>query len=386
MSTSKPRIAVAGAGLIGLRHIEEIGKSSSSVLSSIVDISPRAAESARAAGVPLHASLAELFAKDRPDGVVIATPNRMHVEQGLECVAARVPMLIEKPVAHTLAEGTRLCAAAEGAGAKVLVGHHRRHSPILHTAVEIVKSGILGPVVGVIGSAVFYKPDSDGYYDGPNEWRRKPGGGPILINMIHEVDNLRAMVGEIVAVQAFASNATRGFEVEDTVAINLRFANGALGTFLLSDTGASPKSWEQTSRENGAYPTYDDEDAYTIVGARGSLGVPTMRLKYYEREEDRSWFKPFAARIVPLERKDPLALQVEHFAAVIRGEAEPLVTCRDGLQNLRVTEAITEAARTGRTVSTDTDDSCMKPASDRGPDPDRGAAAVAATHEASRLS
>jgi predicted dehydrogenase len=306
----KARIAVAGAGLIGLRHIEEIGRSRGSVLCAIVDISPQAADVARSAGVPLYASLPELFAKDRPDGVVIATPNRLHVEQGLECVRAHVAALIEKPVAHTVAEGQRLLDAAERAEVQVLVGHHRLHSPILHKAVEIVQSGVLGPLVGVIGSAVFYKPESEGYYDGPNAWRKVAGGGPILINMIHEIGNLRAMVGEIVAVQAFASNTTRGFEVEDTVAINLRFANGALGAFLLSDTGASPKSWEQTSQENKAYPTYDDEDAYTIVGACGSLGVPTMRLKYYEKNEDRSWFKPFSARTESVERKDPLTEQI----------------------------------------------------------------------------
>jgi predicted dehydrogenase len=348
----KVRIAVAGAGLIGLRHIEEIEKSSSVTLSAIVDVSPKAAEVAQKAGVPLYRSLSELFARDRPDGVILATPNQLHVEQGLECVAAGVPALVEKPVAHTLSEGIRLCEAAEGASAKLLVGQHRRHSPVLHKAVEIVKSGILGRLVGVMGSAVFYKPESEGYYDGPNAWRRKPGGGPILINMIHEIGNLRAMVGEIVAVQAFASNATRGFEVEDTVAINLRFANGALGAFLLSDTGASPKSWEQTSQENKAYPTYEDEDVYSIIGASGSLGVPTMRLRYYESKEDRSWYKPFRTRTETVERTDPLANQIEHFAAVIRGEAEPLVTCRDGLQNLRVTDAIVEAAKSGRVVET----------------------------------
>jgi predicted dehydrogenase len=160
------------------------------------------------------------------------------------------------------------------------------------------------------------------------------------------------MVGEIVAVQAFASNATRGFEVEDTVAINLHFENGALGAFLLSDTAASPKSWEQTSQENRSYPTYPDEDCYTIIGTNGSLAVPTMRVRSYAKKEDRSWWKPFETRVVPFERKDPLAVQIEHFAAVIRGEAVPLVTCRDGLQNLRVTEAIVEAARTGRAVET----------------------------------
>ncbi len=121
----------------------------------------------------------------------------------------------------------------------------------------------------VIGSAVFYKPDSEGYYEGANAWRRQPGGGPILINMIHEIGNLRAMVGEIAAVQAFASNATRGFEVEDTAAINLRFENGALGTFLLSDTAASHRSWEQTSREEqGLRPGATDEDDCYSSSAR----------------------------------------------------------------------------------------------------------------------
>jgi predicted dehydrogenase len=345
----KVRIAVAGAGLIGLRHIEEIGRSRSSVLSAIVDVSPKAAEAARKAGVPLYASLAEMFAKDRPDGVIIATPNQMHVEQGLECVRAGVATLVEKPVAHTLAEGIRLCEAAEKANVEVLVGHHRIHSPILHKACEVIRSGILGPIIGVMGSAVFYKPD--GYFD-EAPWRRQPGGGPILINMIHEVGSLRRMVGEITAVQAFASNATRGFPVEDTVAVNLRFANGALGTFLVSDTAACAKSWEQTSRENTSYPTYPDEDCYTIIGTNGSLAVPTMRIKYYAKNEDRSWWKPFETTVVELERKDPLAEQVEHFAAVVRGEAEPLVTARDGLQNLRVTDAIAEAARTGRIVNT----------------------------------
>ena len=282
-------------------------------------------------------------------GVVLATPNKLHVEQGLACVLAGVPALVEKPVAHTLAEGIRLCEAAEAANVKLLVGHHRIHSPILRETCAIIRSGTLGPIIGVIGSAVFYKPDH--YFDDA-PWRRQPGGGPILINMIHEVGNLRRMVGEIAAVQAFASSATRGFPVEDTVALNLRFANGALGTFLLSDTAACAKSWEQTSQENKSYATYPDEDCYTIIGANGSLAVPTMRLKVYASNEDRSWWKPFRSSVVEVERKDPLAEQIEHFSAVIRGEAEPLVSARDGLQNLRVTEAIAEAAKTGRVVET----------------------------------
>jgi predicted dehydrogenase len=348
---SKVRIAVAGAGLIGRRHIEEIARSDVAALASIVDPSVAADALAAQYGVVRYVSLDGLIANDPPDGIVLATPNAMHVDQGLACIAAGLPVLIEKPIAHTLKDGERLVRAAESAHAKVLIGHHRRHSPILHKVVDIVASGVLGPIIAVMGSATFYKPDSDGYYDGEYAWRKAPGGGPILLNMIHEVGNLRAMVGEIAAVQAFSSNATRKFAVEDTVAINLRFANGALGTFLLSDTAASPKSWEQTSQENQAFATYPDEDAYVIFGANGSIGIPTMRLKFYEAPNDRSWFKPFRTRTYEVDRADPLALQIEHFAAVIRGTAPPLVTARDGLQNLRVTDAIVEAARSGAVVT-----------------------------------
>jgi predicted dehydrogenase len=347
---NKTRIAVAGTGLIGRRHIQEIQRGPTTSLAAIIDPSPGAVAIAEREGVALYRSLQECLATDRPDGLILATPNQMHVQQGLECIENGIPVLVEKPVGHTLAEGQRLVEAAERAGAKLLVGHHRLHSPILRTATEIVKSGVLGQIVGVMGSAVFYKPDSAGYYDGPFAWRRQPGGGPILLNMIHEVGNLRAMVGEIVAVQAFASNATRKFAVEDTVAINLRFDNGALGTFLLSDTAASPKSWEQTSQEDKAYPTYPEEDAYVVIGSDGSLAVPTMRLHYYGKKESRSWYNAFETKTFPLDRTDPLAVQIEHFAAVIRGEVKPLVSGRDGLQNLRVTDAIVEAAQTGNTV------------------------------------
>jgi predicted dehydrogenase len=346
---AKVAIAVAGAGLIGREHIRVTRESRSARLAAIVDPSPAAAEIARQAEVPLYPTLAELFGKAKPDGVILGTPNQLHVEQGLECIRAGVAALVEKPVATSVAEGRRFCEAVEAANARILVGHHRIHSPILAQARAVVQSGRLGPIVAVIGAALFYKPDD--YFD-QAPWRREPGGGPILLNMIHEVGNLRALAGEIVAVQAFASNATRKHPVEDTVAINLRFANGALGTFLLSDTAASAKSWEQTSQENKSYPTYPDEDCYVIAGTDGSLAVPTMRLKTYARKEDRSWWKPFQTGVAEMVRADPLARQIEHFCAVIRGEAKPLVSARDGLQNLLVTEAIVEAARTGRIVQT----------------------------------
>jgi predicted dehydrogenase len=346
---TKTRIAVAGAGYIGQAHMGVTAASPSCMLSAIVDPSPAAVEIAARAGVPLYKSLDELFEKDRPDGVVLATPNQLHVEHALQCIAAGVPMLLEKPVAPTVAQAETLVKEAERTGAKILIGHHRAHSPIMARAKQLIDEGRLGKLVAVMGSAVFFKPDRY-YAEAP--WRKEPGGGPILLNMIHEVHNLRMLCGDIVAVQAFASHATRGFPVEDTVAINLRFASGALGTFMLSDTAASARSWEQTSQENKAYSTYPDEDCYVIAGTFGSLSIPTMRMKTYGRAEDRSWWKPFDMSVAEMTRDDPLKHQIEHFGRVVRGEAEPIVSARDGLQNLRITEAIVEAATTGSIVDT----------------------------------
>ena len=347
---TKIRIAVAGAGAIGQAHMRLAQSSPTLVLSAVVDPSPAAPALAERAGVALYRSLEQLLEVDRPDGLVLATPNHLHVPQALQCIAVGLPILLEKPIATTVAEGARLLEAATASSAKVLVGHHRAHSPIMAKAREVVASGQLGRLVAVTGSATFYKPD---HYFAEAPWRREIGGGPILLNMIHEVHNLRMLCGEITAVQAIASQATRGFPVEDTVSISLRFANGALGSFMLSDTAACARSWEQTSRENTAYPSYDDEDCYVVSGTNGSLSVPTMRLRTYPRPQDRSWWKQFELGVVGLVRQDPLALQMEHFGAVIRGEAEPLVGVRDGLLNLRVTEAIAQAARSGQTVEVD---------------------------------
>jgi predicted dehydrogenase len=346
--TRRARIAVVGAGLIGIRHAEEVDTCPDAELAAVVDPAPAGAEAARRFGVALHRSLAELFAADRPDGVILATPNRLHVEGGLECVAAGVPVIVEKPVGDTVAGATRLVEAGERAGVPVLTGHHRNHSPVMAAAREVVRSGRLGAVVAVTGTALFHKPDD--YFEVGGGWRRAPGGGPILINLVHDVNNLMTLAGDVVAVQAVTSNATRGFPVEDTAAMVFTFASGALGTFLLSDTAASARSWEQTSGENAGYPRHDDEDCYHVAGTRGSLSVPTMRIKEYPGP--RSWWEPFAASAVPVERSDPLANQVAHFVRVVRGEEEPVCSGRDGLKTLTVVQAVAEAARTGRTVAT----------------------------------
>ena len=344
------RIAVIGAGLIGKVHVAQIEANPDCLLAAIADPTQAGQAYAEAHQIPWFATLEALLAAGQVDGIILATPNNLHSEQAQRCIAAAVPTLIEKPVAHSLEEGKRLLTIAEASTTPLMVGHHRAHSPLMSKAREAIDSGVLGDLVAVTGSALFYKP-ADYFEAGP--WRTQMGGGPILINMIHEIGNLRYLCGEITAVQAIASNARRAYAVEDTVGILLRFTSGVIGTFILSDTAASARSWEQTAQENKAYSTYPDEDCYHLSGTMGSLSVPTMQLKRFASEGIRSWYEPYICEAIELEREDPLTVQLQHFCQVIRGEESPLVSVRDGLQNLRVTEAILEAAKSERLIRID---------------------------------
>ncbi len=354
MSLKSPRVfqlAVAGAGLIGRRHIELIEANPRTQLCAVVDPTPASRDFAAGLGVAHFESLDALFAQagSKPDGVILATPNHLHVPGALACAQHGVPAIIEKPVADSFQAGRQLVAALEKSGVPMLVGHHRRHSSTLQLARRAIQSGQLGRVVTVMGSAQFYKPDS--YFE-QGAWRKEAGGGPILINLIHEMDNLRYLCGEIESVHAIASNAVRHFAVEDSAVMTLKFASGAIGTFTLSDSVAAPRSWEQTSGENTAYPRYPAEDCYFIAGTQGSIAVPTLRTWSYAKDgREPGWWTPFVEQALPLEAVDPLAAQLEHFCNLIEGKAEPIITVSDALQSLLTVEAVRQSIATGKTVA-----------------------------------
>ena len=321
------RIAVIGAGQFGRRHIETIRSEPTCRLAGVADpVQPAD-----------YADYRELLQRERPDGVIIATPNAQHVPVGLECVERRIPMLVEKPVADTVAASRQLVDAAEGAGVALLVGHHRRYNPLIEKAREMVQGGAIGRLAAVAALWLLQKPPE--YFE--VAWRRSAGGGPLLINTIHDIDDLRYICGEIAEVRALGASAVRGFAVEDSAAIALRFENGAVGTVTVSDAVPAPWSWELASGENPAYPQ-QPENCYFFAGTEGSLALPTMELWRYRAQA--GWYAPLARERIEAERADPQVRQLQHFCRVIRGEEAPRVSGADATRTLAVVEAIRAAA------------------------------------------
>jgi predicted dehydrogenase len=338
------RLAVIGAGAFGRKHIETIAQNRTCELVAIADPSPEAAALATQRGIPYFADYTALLDTARPDGAIIVTPNALHLPVGLACAERRIPMLVEKPIADTVEAARTLIEAAARTKTPLLVGHHRRHNPVLQAARDIVQGGRLGTLTAVAALWMLQKPEA--YFDAA--WRRQAGGGPLLINFIHDIDDLRFIAGEIAAVQAFTANRARGFAVEDTAAVTLRLASGALATATISDAVAAPWSWEITSGENPLYPRRA-ENCYLFAGTAGSLTLPKLELWRYVGET--GWAAPLTREQVEVPAADPYIRQLDHFCRVIAGDAAPLVSGTDAMQTLAVTLAVGRAAETSATVS-----------------------------------
>ena len=242
-----------------------------------------------------------------------------------------------------MAEARQLADAVARTGVPVLVGHHRRHNPINQRARALIEGGQLGRIVSATALATFLKPDP--YFD--VAWRRQAGGGPILINLIHDIDMLRFLLGEVTEVQAMDSRAVRNFEVEDTAAAVLRFASGALATVIVSDAATSPWCWDMCAGEQGQYPR-QDVASHQIMGTHGSLSLPDLGLWQYRGQ--RGWHDELSHEETRVHVADPYTRQLEHFAAVIAGQAQPLCSALDGLRTLAATLAVHDAAVSGQSV------------------------------------
>ncbi|WP_433768137.1 Gfo/Idh/MocA family protein [Pseudomonas putida] len=348
---NKIPIGVIGAGLIGRTHIERAMAADNVELVGIADPTPEAKALAASLGVPWFEHYGTMLQVAKPRGVVVATPNVTHADVAVDCLAHKVAVLVEKPIADTLENARRICAAAATYGVPALVGHQRRYNPIMRQAKSIVDAGLLGRPVSVTALCTWLKPDE--YFE--TSWRRQAGGGPVLINLIHDIDLLRFLFGEIDSLQAITSNRVRRFEVEDTAAVMLRFRNGALGTVSVSDTTAAPWNWDLSAGEAERFPRQDDVNSHFFSGTEGSLTLP--RLELWRYRDNPGWHDAITVERAVPHIGCPYAEQIRHFCAVIDGTEQPVCSAEDGLRTLEATLAVHEAARSGGTVQLDGDTS-----------------------------
>jgi predicted dehydrogenase len=217
-------IGVVGLGEIGQVHVRGFqGAPELARVRAVTDVDPSLRQATAAAtGASQRATLTELLADERVDAISVCVPHSLHLEIALAAIAAGKHVLLEKPMALTVAECDEILDAAARASVRVGVSHNQLFYPPHARACQLVRSGALGrPLLLRMRLGI------GGKFGG---WRADPaatGGGLLFDAGVHRFYMARALCGEVCEVAAMAdAPRDRG---EDLAVVLLRFASGALG-------------------------------------------------------------------------------------------------------------------------------------------------------------
>ena len=156
------RIGVAGAGVIGQRHVKAISELTQISLAGIADPTDNAKQFAGNNHVPCFDTTEQLLDSIAVDGLIVATPTEHHLQPALCALQKGIAVLIEKPIVATLEQATQIITTANQNNASVLVGHHRRYYSLVTKARQLLQSGEIGKLVAVSGQWLMRKQDD--YY------------------------------------------------------------------------------------------------------------------------------------------------------------------------------------------------------------------------------
>ncbi|KAL6246749.1 hypothetical protein RBB50_006056 [Rhinocladiella similis] len=364
--TSKTTFALVGGGTIAPLHAKYILSSPICELVAIIDPFPTGQKLAESLSVAHYASVSDLVAspqQQKPDVFIICVPSGLHVKLATEILDHASPraILVEKPFCTDSASGDALVKRARDKGCSLAVGHHRRFHPAISAAKEAIVGGKVGKITAMSG--VWTCKKNEGYFSAA-QWRvsRSQGGGPVWTNFIHDADVLQYLVGaRVVRVWVTGSVARRHHEaakpndeIEEGAALVLQFANGVVGTFVMNDNVASPYGWEAATGDMPSFPKADIPiDCYRIFGTEGTISVPDDVLWTYDPAEaarrnlEVGWSVPMNREVLRIVDKHPFQLQIEHLVRVVEGKEQPRCSGEDGLDAVKVCEAVIEALGKG---------------------------------------
>jgi UDP-N-acetyl-2-amino-2-deoxyglucuronate dehydrogenase len=336
--SSALRFGVIGCGEIAAQTCEGISAASNTSIAMLMDERPEVlADLAEFYGVPTTLSIGDVLSNPEVDAVYVATPHNTHMPIGVAAARAGKHVLMEKPIATTLADADAIIAACQQNGVKLGVAFYAQVDAAISTARDLVRAGMLGDIISLRLSTLANKPEyywSGGYTRRVRtSWRTskaQAGGGVLMMNLIHDLNTVRWVTGlEAARVYAEYGTLTTPVEVEDTIGVLVRYNNDAIGVLQ----GGS-------AFRGGAH---EDIRGPRIYGTRGQLILAEKPLIYLQEPPEggvpNTW--------QPVRYSGPLADRqqiVSRFAAAVLSGQEPPVS---GLDGRKVLEIVLAAYRSG---------------------------------------
>jgi len=326
------RFLVIGCGSIGTRHLANLKLLNAGEIFACDPREDRRREASARFHVEASATLEEGWKRD-PNVAVIATPTSTHVPLALEAAQRGGHLFIEKPVADRLDGLGELLDVVARRGLVTLVGCNMRFHPGLMKVKRLLEEKAVGRVVGARVEVGSYLPDWHPWedYRGTYSALAHLGGG-VILDAVHELDYIRWMLGDVRAVACFTGKESGlDIETEDTAAILLRFAEGAIGEVHLDYV---QREYSRTCQIIG------DEGTIRWDYAAGEVRLYSGTTQQREVFRDPPGWEPNSMYVD----------EMRHFVRCLAGEEQPALDVFEGRRVLEVALAAKESASTGRVV------------------------------------
>lgn len=312
------KIAIIGCGWAGIRHARAFADCGAELAWAVDTNTQRAEQIGRIQpNCRITADYREAIAATDLAAVDICLPHDLHAPVSIDCLGAGKHVLVEKPIAATLEETEAMIAAAEKAGAVLMVAENEVYSPLYRKVRDLIAEGIIGrPALVQMTRGAYatedYKQNRPWFLDA-----KRAAGGMMMSGGIHDVEKLRMIVGEISAVQALqAPRRAHEMGADDTAIAVLRFENGAIGTMIQSNI-----------YKNAVTAAGEEIHRLRIDGELGSIeavGTHGGRIRVFSEKADfvpqGSYFE--TETVVPPE--DTFRLEIAHFLDCLESGQSPV--------------------------------------------------------------
>ena len=336
----KIKTAVVGCGRISNNHFKSIEDHQDQIkLVSVCDNDKKVLiDCEKKYNVKGYLNFNEMLKHEDLDLVVLCTPSGIHSEQTIRCAEKNINVMTEKPIATNWEDGLRMVNACEKAGVRLFVVKQNRKNFTL----QLLKRAILEKRFGkihMVNINVFWNRPQE-YYDQAS-WRGtiKFDGGALMNQASHYVDLLDWLIGPVDKVHSMA-NTTRNIEVEDTIVLNLKWKNGALGSMSVTML---------TYKKNL-------EGSITILGEKGSVrvgGVAVNEIQHWEFDDHKDYDDKIEKASYQTNSIYGYGhpLYYKNVIEVLNGIADPETDGREGLKSLEIIAAAYLSAENKKTIS-----------------------------------
>lgn len=352
------RTAIIGAGKVGRTHAQVLSALPQANLVAVCGRTLEKAEILAAEfGARAFSDVSDMIRTAGVEAVIVCTPHPAHAAPTIEALNAGAHVLVEKPLASSLADCDAMLAAAERTGRTLGVISQRRWIASAQRIRSAIDRGQIGKPI--LGTATLLGWRGPSYYDS-DPWRGRwdTEGGGVLVNQApHQLDLLLWYMGEVAEVSAYWANLNHPqIEVEDTAVAILRFKSGALGNIVLSNS--------QNPGLYGRVHVYGETGAALGVQTDGGSMFVAGMTPTLEPPYNDVWTIPGEEALLPgwqaeerdlFQRIDPIghyfALQIADFLDATHAGHPPKVTGADGRRVVELFSAIYESQRRGAPVT-----------------------------------